>query len=365
MSFAEPTLLALALLAPLAAALALWLWRRRLAADAAWAAPGLWVRLARRTSQKRIGLAVAALALAVLGAALALARPRWGISSEPVERRGVDVVFVLDSSLSMAAFDVAPNRLETAKTLLRRLAAAMPENRLGLVQTEGEGIALSPLTLDAAAIDLMLDTVEPGSLSVPGTELSTGLSRAIGLFPEGGERHRAIVLLSDGEDHRGDLDGEIEKLKKAGIVLSAIGIGTAAGGPLKVSGADDGESPNPNPDGFKRDRDGQVVISRLHEDALEKMAHDTDGIYLRAANAGLDPAPIARRIAAIGGRTYAKDQVEALKERFQWPLGLAALALLLHLSVRPFASGSQTERTARAAIPPARAPRASQGETAR
>lgn len=348
MTFAEPSLLALALLAPLAAVLALWLWRRRLAADRAWAAPGLWARLARKTSDRRIGVAVAALALAVLGAALALARPRWGVSSEQVERRGVDVVFVLDSSLSMAAFDVAPNRLEAAKSLLRRLAAAMPENRLGLVQTEGEGIALSPLTLDAAAIDLMLDTVEPGSLSVPGTELATGLSRAIGLFPEGSERHRAIVLFSDGEDHRGELDGEIDRLKKAGVVVSAIGIGTAAGSPLKVASSDDGEPQRPgDADGFKRDRDGQVVISRLHEEALEKMAQATGGVYLRAANAGLDPTPIERRIGEIGGRTLAKDRVEALEERFQWPLGLAAFALLLHLAARPFAPSPPTGRAVR------------------
>lgn len=348
MIFAEPSRLALALLAPLAAVAALWLWRRRLAADAAWAAPGLWVRLARRTSRQRIGVATAALALAVLGVAFALARPRWGVSTEQVERRGVDVVFVLDSSLSMAAFDVGPNRLEAAKTLLRRLAAAMPENRLGLVQTEGEGIALSPLTLDAAAIDLMLDTVEPGSLSVPGTELATGLTRAIGLFPEGSERHRALILLSDGEDHRGDLDGEIDRLKKAGVVVSAIGIGTEAGGPIKIPGAEAPESASPNSTGgFKRDRDGQMVISRLHEEALEKMARETGGVYLRAANAGLDPAPITRRIAEISGRTLAKDEVEALEERFQWPLAVAALALLLHLAARPFATSPRTERAPR------------------
>lgn len=349
MIFAEPSLLALVLLAPAAAALALWLWRRRLAADRIWAAPGLWARLSRATSNRRIGVAVAALALAVLGAALALARPRWGISSEQVERLGVDVVFVLDSSLSMAAFDVAPNRLETAKSLLRRLAAAMPENRLGLVQTEGEGIALSPLTLDAAAIDLMLDTVEPGSLSVPGTELATGLSRAIGLFPEGSERHRAIVLLSDGEDHRGEMDDEIERLRKAGVIVSTIGVGTAAGSPLKLATADDGGPSDPGGDGFKRDRDGQVVISRLHEEALEKLAKETGGVYLRAASAGLDPSPIERRIAEIGGRSLAKDRVESLEERFQWPLAVAALALLLHLAVRPFVSSPRTERIRRPA----------------
>lgn len=346
MTFAEPALLALALLAPTAAGLALWLWRRRLAADRAWAAPGLWARLARTTSQRRIGVTVAAFAIAVLGVAFALARPRWGVSSEPVERRGVDVVFVLDSSLSMAAFDVAPNRLETAKSLLRRLAAAMPENRLGLVQTEGEGIALSPLTLDAAAIDLMLDTVEPGSLSVPGTELATGLSRAIGLFPEGSERHRAIVLLSDGEDHRGEMAGEVERLKKAGVVVSAIGVGTATGSPLKLAAAAIGAPGSGSPDGFKRDRDGQVVISRLHEEALEKLAKETGGVYLRATGAGLDPAPIERRIGEIGGRSLAKDRVEALEERFQWPLALAALSLLLHLAIRPFPSSPRTRRPA-------------------
>ncbi|HEV7672232.1 MAG TPA: VWA domain-containing protein [Thermoanaerobaculia bacterium] len=360
MSFAAPSLLALALLAPLAASLALWLWRRRLAADGAWAAPGLWGRLARKTSQRRIGIAVATLALAVLGAALALARPRWGVSSVQVERRGIDVVFVLDSSLSMAAFDVEPSRLETAKVLLRRLAAAMPENRLGLVQTEGEGIALSPLTLDAAAIDLMLDTVEPGSLSVPGTELATGFERAIGLFPEGGERHRAIVLLSDGEDHGGDLTGGIERLKKAGVVVSAIGIGTEAGGPLKLPSPEvDPDAPAPDqPDNFKRDRDGRVVISRLHEESLETLARATGGIYLRATSAGLDLAPIVRRIGEISGRTLAKDKVETQEERFQWPLALAALALAVHLFVRPFAPSPRVPRLTRSVLP--RAP-----ETAR
>ncbi len=335
MSFAEPTWIALAALAPIAGLLVLWLWRRRLSADAAWSAPALWPRLGRVASRRRILATALALALAVLGLTLALARPRWGSTTREVERRGVDVVFVLDSSLSMAAFDVAPSRLETAKILLRRLAAAMPENRLGLVQTEGEGLALSPLTLDAAAIDLMLDAVEPGSLSIPGTALETGLSRAMGLFPEGSERHRAVVLLSDGEDHGGELEREIDRLKKAGIVLSAIGIGTEAGGPLKMPAFDGEEG---DPDGYKRDRDGQVVISRLHEEPLEKLARATGGVYLRASNAGLDPEPIARRIGQISGRSLARDRFEALEERFQWPLALAALALLAHLSIRPFAA---------------------------
>src|SRR5215831_16504131 len=164
MSFAAPHLLWLALAAPLAAGAAALLWRRRLAADAAWAARALWDRLLPAYRPARLWLSVGLLGVALLGGAFALARPRWGGGMEKVERRGVDVVFVLDSSLSMAAPDVAPSRLFVAKSLLRRMAQAMPGNRVALVETEGEGLMLTPLTLDGAVLDLLLDTVEPGTL---------------------------------------------------------------------------------------------------------------------------------------------------------------------------------------------------------
>ena len=148
MTFAVPDLLWLALLAPVAAAAAWWLWRRRLAADAAWAARRLWSRLLPAYVPKRLTLAVATLAVAVLGASLALARPRWGSGEQKVERKGVDVVFLLDSSLSMGATDAAPSRLFVAKSMVRRMVRDMPGNRVGLVQTEGDSLVLAPLTLD-------------------------------------------------------------------------------------------------------------------------------------------------------------------------------------------------------------------------
>ncbi|MBW8877677.1 MAG: VWA domain-containing protein [Acidobacteria bacterium] len=338
MTFGVPHLLWLALLAPAAAALSLWLWRRRLAADAAWAARGLWDRLLPGFAPRRITLSALALALAVLGAALALARPRWGAGEQTVERKGVDVVFLVDSSLSMGARDVPPSRLYVAKSLVRRMARAMPGNRVGLVQTEGDGVMLSPLTLDGAVLDLLLDTIDPGSLPTPGTELATGLETALRTFGQGGEKHRVLVVLSDGEDWGGGLDDEIPKLREAGVVVYSLGLGTLNGAPVPIPGS---------PGETKRDADGNIVITRLHPEVMEKLARATGGSYLGVTSAAADPAPLLKQIDRMEKRTIESQSLSTLEERFQWPLALAVLALLLHLSLRPFGgTKTRTERTA-------------------
>ncbi|HYX23340.1 MAG TPA: VWA domain-containing protein, partial [Thermoanaerobaculia bacterium] len=297
MSFGAPLLLWLALLAPAAAALSFWLWRRRLAADAAWAARGLWDRLLPSFAPRRITLSVLSLALAVLAAALALARPRWGTGEQTVERQGVDVIFLVDSSLSMGARDVPPSRLYVAKSLVRRMARAMPGNRVGLVQTEGDGVMLSPLTLDGAVLDLLLDTIDPGSLPTPGTELATGLETALRTFGQGSEKHRVLVVLSDGEDWGGGLDDEVAKLREAGVAVYALGLGTLAGAPVPIPGAAG------SPGDVKRDAEGNVVVTRLHPEVMEKLARSTGGSYLGVTSAAADPAPLLRQIDRMEKRT--------------------------------------------------------------
>jgi Ca-activated chloride channel family protein len=327
MTFAEPRLLLLLLLAPIVTAVALWLWRRRLSADAAWASRGLWDRLLPAYAPRRINLSIACLTVAVLGIGVGLARPRWGTDTQKVERRGVDVVFLVDSSLSMAAKDVPPSRLFVAKSLVQRLARAMPGNRVGLVQMEGRGAVLAPLTLDAAVLDLLLDTVAPGSLPEPGTEIAPGLDAALKLFGEGSEKHRALVVLSDGEDHGGGVDAEIDKLKENGVVVFALGIGSPQGSPIPLPGA---------VDTYKRDRDGRVVITRLEEEGLENAARATGGAYLRVTSAAVSLAPILSRIDRLEKRTVESQMLSTQEERFQWPLGAAAVALFIYLAVGPF-----------------------------
>lgn len=327
MTFAEPHLLALLALAPLAALLAAWILRRRAAAEAAWIARGLSQRLRAGGPPRPAWVVVALLALALAGSALGLARPRWGESSQTVERTGVDIVFLIDTSLSMATADVPPSRLWLAQSLVRRIAAALPGNRVALVQAEGVGVVMAPLTVDVAVLDLLLDAIEPGSLPVPGTQLSPGLERAIQLFPEGGEKHRVIVLLSDGEDHGPKVEAVISKLREGGIVLHAIGVGTPHGGPIPVPG---------RPGEYKRDERGQVVVSRVHDEPLRALAEASGGLFLTAARADVDPRPIVDRIARMEGRSLDSATVNTHEERFQWPLALAAGATLALAALSPY-----------------------------
>ncbi len=333
MSFAAPQWLWLCLAAPLAAAAAGWCWRRRLAATAAWAARPLWDRLLPGYRQPRLWGSTILLCLAVLGIVLALARPRWGgpasrLGVERFETVGPDVVFVLDTSLSMATRDLSPNRLWVAQTLIRRLVRELAGSRLALVQAEGAGVVMVPLTTDGGVIELVLDAVQPGSLPVPGTELAPALHEAVALFPADGDRHRVVVLVSDGEDHGAGLDRAAGELRRAGVVVHALGVGTLEGKPLEMPGEVE----------YKRDADGRVVVSRLREDALEALCRGTGGLYLRATGAAADLAPLGAAIRAMETRGAGGETVDTRPERFQWPLALAIAALVLQLAVPPFRS---------------------------
>jgi Ca-activated chloride channel family protein len=336
MRFTTPDWLWLLLAAPAAAAVAGWCWRRRLRAAAEWASRSLWDRLLPTHEPRRLVTFCVLLMVAVLAIGLALARPRWGQSEQHVERQGVDVVFVLDTSLSMATRDVAPSRLWVAQTLIRRLVQDLPGNRLALVQAEGDGVVMVPLTADAAVIDLLLDAVLPGSLPTPGTELAPALEDAIELFPEDGGKHKVMILFSDGEDHGAGLDKAAGRLEDAGVVVHAVGVGTREGKPLELPPS--AEAPAAASAGveYKRDEDGNVVVSRLMEDTLEKLSRDTGGIYVRASSAGVELGRLTAAIDAMEKRSYGAEAVNTLEERFQWPLALAILALTLQLVISPF-----------------------------
>lgn len=333
MHFAHPDLLWTLLAVPVIGLVATWIWRRRFQATARWAARGLWNRLFPSQSVARTRLSVIALCLGTACVLLALAQPRWGQSEQQVERQGVDVVFVLDTSLSMATRDLQPSRLWVAQTLIRNLVQNLPGHRVALVQAEGDGVVMAPLTSDGAVIDMLLDAVQPGSLPTPGTELRPSLEKALGLFPEEGGKHQVMILLSDGEDHGDGTEAVADALDKRGVVVHAVGVGTLAGKPLEMPQLD-----APGPVEYKRDENDQVVVSRLVESNLETLARRTGGVYLRASGAATDFTTLIERIDAMEKKSYGSETVELLEERFQWPLSLALLFLVIHLAVPPFLS---------------------------
>lgn len=338
MDWSQPQWLWLLLAAPAAVAVVAFVWRRRLRATAAWASRGLWDRLLPTFRRGRLRASAALLGLCVAGTALALAGPRWGQAEQQVERRGVDVVFVLDTSLSMAATDVAPNRLFVAQSLIRSLSRNLPGHRVALVQAEGDGVVMVPLTADTAVVDLLLDAVLPGSLPTPGTDLVPALRRAYQLFPEGEDKHKVMVVVSDGEHHGSELQDLAEELADEGVTLHTVGVGTLEGKPLELPPHLASEEQR-----YKRDQDDQVVVTRLQESSLEMLARETGGLYLRSEGAGTDLGALRARIDSMEAESYGSETVNVLEERFQWPLALAIVALLLHLAVSPFRRPSGDE----------------------
>jgi Ca-activated chloride channel family protein len=331
MKLAHPELLFLLVLLPLVALAGAWVFSRRLRATSSFAARGLWRSLLPGHQARRPLVSVLLLAAAAALAGLALTQPRWGESEQKIERHGVDVVFVLDTSLSMATTDLPPNRLWVAQTLVRRLVQSLPGHRVALVQAEGDGVVMVPLTADSAVIDLVLDAVLPGSLPTPGTELAPALERALKLFAEGTDKHNVIVLLSDGEDHGAGVDPMVAKLGERGITVHTVGVGTLEGKPLEVP------QPEPGmPVSYKRDQSGNVVVSKLVEKNLEDLAKKTGGVYLRATSAATDPRPIVDKINAMEQKSFGAEVVSTLEERFQCPLALAIFCLAAHLLIGPF-----------------------------
>lgn len=329
MDFARPELLWLLFAAPLAGAAAWWAWRRRFAAAEAWAARGLWGRLLPGYRRGLTTVSAGLLAAAVLALVVGLARPRWGARELKLERRGVDVVFVLDTSLSMATRDVVPTRFWVAQTLVRRLVRELPGHRVALVQTEGDAVVMAPLTGDSAVIDLLLDALQPDSLPVPGTKIAPALDRALALFPPETSKHQVVILVSDGEDHGQGLDAAAAALRERGVVTHTIGVGTREGKPLEMP--DTGGAVE-----YKRDEMGQVVVSRLMEENLQQLSEATGGLYVRATSPAADLEPLVDRIQEMETRAYGSELVSMLEERFQWPVGLAVAALFLHLAIAPF-----------------------------
>jgi Ca-activated chloride channel family protein len=329
MSFASPAFLWALLALPLVAAIELWATARDRDRTARLVARPLWGRVVERPAPAWRWLRLALLVIGAAGLVLALARPQWGIVREKVEREGVDVVLLLDTSGSMAADDVQPSRFFLARNALLSLVSRLSGDRFALVAFEGEAYPLVPLTLDADAIGLFLDTVEPGIVPAPGTSLGAGLVRGLELFVDPGRNNKVMVLVSDGEDLEGEVEAAVAKAREMGVVIHAVGVGTARGAP--VPDLDENGARR----GFKKEEDGTPHVSRLDARALEAVARATGGVYLPLSPADTTLWQVAAAIAGMEQKTLAREYSYRKKERYQIPLAAAVAALTLALALPP------------------------------
>ncbi len=329
MIFDSPRWLFALLALPLVAGAEVWLTGRDRDRLARLVARPLWGRVVRRPHERWRWIRLALLLAGAAGVIVALARPQWGIVREKIEREGVDVVLALDTSGSMATPDVAPNRFFLARQALLQLMMRLEGDRFALIAFEGEAYPLAPLTLDADAVGLFLETVEPGIVPAPGTSLGVGLAKGLDAFVDEERRNKVLVLVSDGENLEGDMDEAVVRAREAGIIVHTVGVGTEAGQPVPEFDKEGRQR------GYKRDAEGNPVVSRLNTGTLEAMAHGTGGRMFRLTPADTSLGALASVIEGMERKALAREWSYRRRERYQGPLafGLACLAAGLLLPV--------------------------------
>ncbi len=258
--------------------------------------------------------------------ALAAAGPQWGIELSPITDLKGNVVIAIDASLSMGARDLKPDRLSNARLLLGAIARKFADYRIGMVAFAGDAYIQCPLTTDQEAISYFASGLKPGMLPVQGTDFSRAIETTLGILSRYGGQ-KVMVLITDGEDHSTGLDASLKAAAGQNLKIFTIGIGNPDGELVPMT------DPAGNTLEYKKDKSGKTVVSRMDETALMKIASLTGAAYLRYT----DPDSAAEAVrSAVGAMDLEKSKGKGrsnLKNRYQWPLALAVVLLLIELMV--------------------------------
>jgi Ca-activated chloride channel family protein len=279
-------------------------------------------RLAEDAGRAKRVVKTALLLLATGLLVFALAMLQIGTRMEEVKQEGVDIFIVLDVSLSMKAEDLKPSRLEKAKFEIRSLIDRLRGDRIGLVVFAGEAYTQFPLTTDYSAAGLFLDVLDVDAVSLPGTAIGSAIARATESFDFEEQTTKVIVLITDGENTEGDVLEEARDAADKNVLIYTIGMGSPAGSPIPVYNASGRQMD------FKRDRQGNVVLSRLDESTLERVAEIGKGSYFRGSSSQDELEAIYKDLSALQKKEFGVKQFTDYEDRFQVFL-LPALVLLV------------------------------------
>ena len=323
--FEEITYLYLLLLLPLLAAFYLYSNYKRRKAIRLFGDPQLMAQLMPSVSKYRPDVKFWLVFVAIALFALLLARPQFGSKLETVERKGVEVIIALDISNSMLAQDVQPSRLEKAKMLVSKLVDGMENDKIGLIVFAGDAFTQLPITSDYISAKMFLESINPSLISKQGTAVGAAIDLATRSFTPQEGVGRAVVLITDGENHEG---GAVEAAKAAaekGIQVNVLGVGLPGGAPIPIEGTND----------FRRDGDGNVIVTRLNEAMCQQIAADGKGIYVRVDNTNSAQKSIGQEINKMAKTDVESKVYTEYNEQFQsvaWIILLLLLAELLILN---------------------------------
>jgi len=280
-------------------------------------------RLAENASAAKRRLKSALLLGALMLFIVALANPQVGTRLEEVKQQGVDIFIALDVSLSMKAEDIKPNRLEKAKFEIRSLIDRLAGDRIGLIVFAGDAFTQFPLTTDYSAAQMFLDIVDVDAVPVPGTSIPSAIDRAMESFDFNDPTTKVLVIMTDGESFEGDPVDAAKEAAGKGLLIYTVGLGSPDGAPIPIYNADGRQVD------FKRDRSGNVVVTRLDEPTLEKIAEVGNGKYFRGSSSQDELDEIYKSINALQKKEFGVKKFTDYEDRYQYALAPGILLLIL------------------------------------
>ena len=260
----------------------------------------------------KFSILMVALALLILAAA----RPQYGQKSEKIQRQGIEAMIALDISNSMLAEDVAPCRLDRAKQVLSKLIDQMVDDKIGLIIFAGESYVQLPITCDYVSAKMFLNSITPELIKTQGTAIGSAIQTCIRSFGEPSEAGRCIILITDGENHEDDAETAARQALEAGIQTFVVGIGKTEGSPIPVPGTSD----------YRKDREGNVVVSRLNEDMCKSIAQAGKGMYVHCDNTNTATRALQKELNNLATAEIDTEIFSDYNEQYQT---FALLALLL------------------------------------
>ena len=269
-------------------------------------------------------LKVAMLCLAFFFLTIALVNPKIGTKLETVKRQGVDIVFAVDVSKSMLAEDIAPNRLEKSKQLVTQIINNLASDRIGIIAYAGKAVPQLPSTTDYASAQMFLQNMNTDMLSSQGTAINEAINLGRTYFDDEEQTNRVLIIISDGEDHSEDTVSVAEDANEEGIKIFTIGVGSAKGGPIPIKR--NGVVLN-----YKKDKEGETVITRLDESSLKNIADEANGEYIKGDNTNQVVEEIREILNKMDKTEFEAKQVSEFKDQFQWFLGFGLFFLFLDI----------------------------------
>ena len=281
-------------------------------------------RLSPNQSVFKSVLKIIVLSLAFASLAIALVNPKIGTKLETVKREGVDIVFAIDVSKSMLAEDIKPNRLEKAKQLVSQIINNLGSDRVGIIAYAGKAFPQLPITTDYSAAKLFLQNMNTDMLSSQGTAINEAIQLATTYYDDEEQTNRVLVIISDGEDHSEAAVQVAEQASQEGIKIFTIGVGEAKGGPIPLKR-------NGIVTGYKKDSQGETVITRLDETTLKNIAAQANGQYIQGRTTDKVVNQMKDILNKMDKTEFEAKQIADFKDQFQWFLGLAILLFFIDI----------------------------------